>query len=137
MNFSESQSAGYNFGEFLAADLPGHLLMHILAATEGAVGEGGGGAAAFWHQTLQSSCSLLSVSDLTQQHPDSQGPRNEKTKLQMHSALVLLNLCTFHEERVSGHAEASIKRFTRKIHSFLLHAWIPDTGEIPAQSGLK
>lgn len=33
MNFSESQSAGYNFGEFLAADLPGHLLMHILAAT--------------------------------------------------------------------------------------------------------
>ena len=33
MNFSESQSAGYNFGEFLAADLPGHLLMHIPAAT--------------------------------------------------------------------------------------------------------
>ncbi|KAI4547682.1 hypothetical protein MG293_000012 [Ovis ammon polii] len=43
-------------------------------------------------------------------------------------SLVLLNLCTFHEERVSGHAEASIKRFTRKIHSVLLHAWIPDTG---------
>ncbi|KAI4578639.1 hypothetical protein MJT46_000007 [Ovis ammon polii x Ovis aries] len=174
MNFSESQSAGYNFGEFLAADLPGHLLMHILAATEGAVGEGGGGAAAFWHQNLQSSCSLLSVSDLTQQHPDSQGPRNEKTKLQdtgsspqsgvvficvsarqsapsgdksaaagdfapvtfpipdalplVFATLVLLNLCTFHEERVSGHAEASIKRFTRKIHSVLLHAWIPDTG---------
>ena len=47
------------------------------------MGEGGGGAAAFWHQTLRSSCSLLSVSDLTQQHPDSQGPRNEKTKLQV------------------------------------------------------
>lgn len=47
------------------------------------MGEGGGGAAVFWHQTLRSSCSLLSVSDLTQQHPDSQGPRNEKTKLQV------------------------------------------------------
>ncbi|EPY74802.1 hypothetical protein CB1_001891008 [Camelus ferus] len=45
---------------------------------------------------LQSSCSLLSVNDLTQQHPDSQGPRNEKTKLQLECLMVL-----YHHSRVS------------------------------------
>ena len=47
------------------------------------MGAGGGEGLLRWHQTLQTSCSLLSVSDLPQQHPDSQGPCNEKTKLQV------------------------------------------------------
>lgn len=39
-------------------------------------------------------------------------------------ALMLLNLRTFHEERVSGRAEASIKCFSRKIHRWhVLSCW--------------